>query len=510
MHISLCILTLCLSYAITRAAIDPSNVLVLYNVDSAEGAQIADYYASVYPDVQVLGLTGVSTAEEIDQDHYLNVIRPQVLAALDATTEVIVTTKGLPLRINNTTANPGTYPGYRGAAHGISIPNDWWKRYSSLESELTRIDTITSKEMMGDQSYLLSPPVFPYATDHHAANPYYNRRVAFDRSDAANEGIRLTARLDGFTVADVVAAIDRAQQAYIVPAQQVVILDDDPTAPAASADHMPQLANIVLPSHGQSVVYDQTTDDILSASKPVIGYVSHGIYGAGSGFVDAMDFVIAAGAVFQTWESYNAYSFVLGQNRAGQSLIAEWLAIGGTAGLGQVEEPTASASMVTNENVFYDMLLDGYSFVEAAWSATLQLSFVNTVVGDPLMTFRPWVSGDFDLDGGVDADDLNILLANWQQSVGSAGMTEGDPDFDGLVDQDDLNVLLSTGAIPGTVIDVLYLLNNPPAALDATYNTPVHNPPAPVPGTFALWVVSVPLICRRERTAAYCANQSLS
>ena len=491
-------LTVCLPVSAAYAAIDPADVLVLYNVDSPDGIQIAEYYATVYPDVQLLGLTGVSTAEEIDQNHYLSVIRPQVVAGLNDSTQVIVTTKGLPLRINNSTTNPGTYDGYRGASLSLNIPNDWWKPYSSLESELTRIDSISTQEQMGDQSYLLSPPAFAFATDHHAANPYYNRRVAFDRSDTANEGIRLSARLDGFTAADVIAAIDRAQQAYLVPAQQYVVVDDDPTAPAALADRMSQLAGTVLPSHGQAMVYDQTTDAILDAAKPVIGYVSHGSYDAGSGFIDLMDFDIAPGAVFHTWESFNAYSFVSGNNRWGQSLVAEWLANGGTAALGHVEEPTASASAVANENIFFDMLLNGYSLVEAAWASTLQLSFVNTVVGDPLMTLRPWVAGDFDLDGAIDADDLNILLANWQQSVGSLGMTRGDPDFDGLVDQDDLNVLLSTGAIAGTVIDVLYRLDNP-ASVDATSFNLAIKESAPAPGTFTLLCLGTMLIFRRER-----------
>jgi uncharacterized protein (TIGR03790 family) len=468
--------------ATAQAAINPADVLVLYNVDSPDGIQIANYYAQVHPGVQLLGLNGVSTAEEIDQNQYLNTIRPQVLAALNASTQVIVTTKGLPLRINNSTTNPGTYPGYRGESLNLSIPNGWWQTYSSLESELTRIDSISTQEQMGDQSYLLSPPAFPFATDHHAANPYYNRRTAFDRADPLNEGMRLSARLDGFTAADVIASIDRAQQAYIVPTQQLIIVDDDPNAPAAAVDRMPQLANNVLTPMNQAMVFDQTTANILDAAKPILGYVSHGSHAAGTGFVSQMQFDIAPGAVFHTWESFNANSFVQGNNRAGQSLIAEWIAKGGTAALGHVEEPTASAASVANEDILFDMLLNGYSLVEAAWAATLQLSFVNTVVGDPLMTLRPWVPGDSDLDGAVDIDDLNILLTNWQQSVGSAGMTSGDPDFDGFVDQDDLNTILAADPGQGTVLDVLYALNNPPAALslvglassqtDATVPTP--------------------------------------
>ncbi len=145
-----------------RAAVDPSSVVVLYNANSPDGIEIANYYAQVHPGARLHGLNNVSTSEQVTQDHYLNVIRPQVLAGIDDSTELIVTTKGLPLRILNTTPNPGTYPGWRGERYNMSIPNDWWKPYSSLESELTRIDRIDSPELMGDQSFLLSPSAFPF------------------------------------------------------------------------------------------------------------------------------------------------------------------------------------------------------------------------------------------------------------------------------------------------------------------------------------------------------------
>ncbi len=453
--------------------------------------------------MQLLGLNGVSTAEEVDQNHYLNIIRPQVLAGLTASTQVIVTTKGLPLRINNSTPNPGTYDGWRGDLVPappfvpFSLQNTWWKQYSSLESELTRVDLIDSAEMMGDQTTFLGP-AFGFATEHHAANPYFNRRTAFDRSDPLNEGIRLSARLDGFTAADVIASIDRAQQAFIVPAQQLVIVDDDPNVPAAGVDRMPQLANNVLTPMGQAMVFDQTTANILDAAKPIIGFVSHGSHAAGAGFIDQMQFDIAPGAVFHTWESFNANSFVQGNNRAGQSLIAEWLAKGGTGALGHVEEPTASSTAVANEDILFDMLLNGFSLVEAAWSATFQLSFVNTVVGDPLMTLRPWVPGDFDLDGSVDVDDLNILLANWQQSVANAGMTTGDPTFDGLVNQDDLNIVLAADPGPGVVFDVLYNLNQPLGNLIVGTPSSQANAAVPEPVSLAPWCLAG-WVCMRRR-----------
>lgn len=447
------------------AAIDPSSVVVLYNDSQQDSIDIANYYAQVHPGVRLLGLSNVSTAEQVTQDHYLDVIRPQVLAGIDDNTAVIVTTKGLPLRIVNTTSNPGTYPGWRGDNYGMKIPNDWWKPYSSLESELTRIDRIGTSEQMGDQSFLLSPSAFPFDTYHHAANPYYGRGIAFDRTDPVNEGIRLTARLDGFTVPDVLASIDRAQQSYLVPNSQYVVVDDDPDAPGTRADLMLRLVQDVLVPAGQGHVFDAGTQNITTAPGNVIGYVSHGSFAAGTGYIDAQDFDLSPGAVFHTWESFNAYSFQEGANLHGQGLAGEWLAKGGTAALGHVQEPKATKTSVANEDILFDMLLQGYTLAEAAWSATAQLSFVNTVIGDPLMTLRQWVPGDTNLDGIVDIIDLNAVLSNWDTQTQAFNIKDGDLSGDGFVGMNDLNAVLANWySVSSTLIGGVNTLPDPGGA----------------------------------------------
>src|SRR4051812_33131270 len=115
-------------------ALDAKGVLVLYNNASAEGRDIAQYYSLVHPGVRLLGLDNVPTSEEITVGTYLQIIRPQVRAALDDSVDVIVTTKGLPLRLYNpvTPASfPYTYTDSSGQQHTV-FP-DSYKRYSSLE-----------------------------------------------------------------------------------------------------------------------------------------------------------------------------------------------------------------------------------------------------------------------------------------------------------------------------------------------------------------------------------------
>lgn len=366
------------------------HVLVLYNTASAAGIQIANYYAEVHPGVHLLGINGVDpTNETVTADFYLSTIRPQVLASLTSSIDVIVTTNGLPLRIAVTEPAVSSYVDPYGMARIVFQ----WRPYSSLESELTRVDFVSSWQMMGDQTY--------YMPNHYDLNPYYLASSSFDH---ATLGTRLTARLDGYTVADVLASIDRAQQAFVGPnnysdGPTYFLVDNDPSK--SYGGYMAKLVNDVLNPAGLPVVYDNTSAFVGSAPGPIIGYDSHGVHQASTPanyLLTGLTAALANGAVFESWESFNAYSFDPNSTvHINQGQVGQWLQIGGTAAVGHVEEPTASSSTVTNEDQMFRMLLAGYTFAESAWSANKQLSFVNTVVGDPLMTWQRLTSGSNEL-----------------------------------------------------------------------------------------------------------------
>ncbi len=399
------------------SAMEPENVLVIYNQASQDGASIADYYRQAHPGVRTVGidLGSSSVGEEIMAGDYLDVIRPQVLSALDDSIDCIVTTKGMPLRVKN----PGA----------SSV-------YSSLESELTRIDSIASTDQMGNQNWFL--PDY-WGGNQLARNPYHQQTDAFSYQQY---GIRLTSRLDGFTVEDVTASIDRARKAFLGRPQLMAVLDDDPDAPGGSADRMIQLAE-GLDLRGFDNTYDGTCEFVRACCGEALAYVSHGSYGCGPGYLDeeaGIEFELAPGAMFHSLESFNAYSFEEGGNQYGQGLIAEWIQRGGTVGLGHVEEPGATPSNITDESQAFQMLLDGYTWAEAAWASTLQLSYVNTVVGDPLMQMVDILPGDINLDGRVSAGDLGIFAANWGTQEG-ATWYEGDLNGDGRVSSGDLGML---------------------------------------------------------------------
>ncbi len=229
---------------------------------------------------------------------------------------------------------------------------------------------------------------------------------------------------------------------------------------------MESLVNNVLVPRSVPHIYDQTDAFVRDANGPVLGYVSHGIYGGAPG-----DYILnsatglrispAKGGIFHTYESYNAYTFdpsAVGQMPVRQGLVAEWLRLGGAAGVGNVQEPGVGDMNITREDRMIQMLLDGYTWAEAAWRATPQLSYVNTVVGDPLMRFTQWVQGDSDLDGDVDLFDISAVKAAYGKRTGDPGYNiMADMNFNGVVDFWDLSFVKShyTGAIPhapGTVV----------------------------------------------------------
>ncbi len=467
-----------------HAGIGESNVLVLYNADDGPdgaGFQIAKHYQQVHPGAHLLGIHGVNSyfsgvdTQAITAAQYLDSgdgtpgsggIRRQILdgiAGIESSIDVLVTTKGLPLKID-AGVQPADYDTYR------------WRRFSSLESELTRIDSIDSSVKMGDQYCLYG---FPQYDQTLPSNPYYLTNGQFVRagSDPVHADIRLTSRLDGHSVETVIASIDRAQRAFLapLPGGPMVVADDDPSASIDQIEDYwagpgPGLLNVLNTWQGAAeqrlaealgqpgyqfatsfAQHNNTAEAITTAPGQVIGYVSHGVHGSGleSGYTRGqLQFQLANGAVFQSHESYNAFSFDASHTQS-QGLISEWLEMGGTAGLGHVAEPYNGPDNVTNEDLLYQMLLpsplgapasSGLTFVEAAWNATRQLSYVNTVVGDPLMRFYLALPGDINLDGTVDDKDVAILQANWLQP---GAFPQGDLNGDLVVNELDLEIVQS-------------------------------------------------------------------
>ena len=81
-----------------------------------------------------------------------------------------------------------------------------------------------------------------------------------------------------------------------------------------------------------------------------------------------------------------------------------------------------------------------------------------------MMTPDP-IAGDLDGDGFVGLDDLDIVLAFWNQNVTPGELLSGDPSGDGFVGLNDLDIILSNwnAGTPATASELLGIVPEPGA-----------------------------------------------
>lgn len=275
--------------------------------------------------------------------------------------------------------------------------------------------------------------------------------------------IYLVCRLDGHTVADVVASLNRAQNLVVPMNTANVLLDKDgvlysgvqldnggPTEINAGADYdlaqtyavndrrliatnlrLNAAAGITEFLVGPNLAYSGYNKII---SSPVIFLASLGANHSGHTLASAattyaQSFNLLPGAVFNTIESYNGRAFGgLGQNPfAAQQQAADFLAdqtapnrIGGTFAIGSVWEPI-NWTVADNQQLLRHFILGNLSWAEAAYASLPCLSWQQIVLGDPLARVKR-DREDITADGAINIDDLYA----WRQTpvnlnnVGSA------------------------------------------------------------------------------------------
>lgn len=152
--------------------------------------------------------------------------------------------------------------------------------------------------------------------------------------------------------------------------------------------------------------------------------------GAGTSANDtyAASFNYAPGAIFNTLESFNARAFGPLDTRFNQEQVADFIAAGGTFGIGHCWEPLALGASRAHPLVA-NFILGRLSWAEAAYTALPSLSWQFIVVGDPLARAR-LSSDDINGDGRFDIEDLYA----WNQNP-------TDLNRDGVADGDDLALL---------------------------------------------------------------------
>jgi uncharacterized protein (TIGR03790 family) len=329
------------------------DVLVVINLDSSESQEIGEYFAA-QRDIPLENLVYINatTSEEINDIEFQN-IRAQIenhLKTNDLVKKInyIVTTKGVPLKIKR--------------------EEEWEKKKSaSVDSELTLMLSKNSK-YIGEASNFHSP--YFYVNSHFSKAKY---------------DMYLVTRLDGYTVAEVRALIDRSKNP-VLSASAKFVLDQDPTW-SLNLNNIMDLAKQDLQARGFSVVLD-STESFLTNQQDVIGYASWGSndrHATSSSEHAKPKNTWAPGAIAETYVSTSGRTF----NKPvvyGQSVVADLIEEGVTGAKGYVYEPYANA--MANVSVLFDRYTKGYNLAESFYTASPFLSWMDVVIGDPKMVLK--------------------------------------------------------------------------------------------------------------------------
>ncbi len=338
----------------------PENVLVVVNDASALSRDIGQYYqkARSIPAANMCRVT-TDTAETIQRETYEK-LEKAVVRCLTPAILYIVTTQGMPLRIQPRSG--GSTPQSDG---------------SSVDSELT----LLYAKRNGQQ--FAAPGMVP--------NPFFRQRDTPFQHRAFP--IYLVTRLAGYGLPEIEAMIDRGLQARNRGRAVIDLVDESDRA----GNDWLRTAALLLP--GDRCVIDETTR-VLSGVRDVIAYAAWGSNDKSRrerflrmqwlpGAI-ATEFVSTNARTFArppanwnlgTWADQRSYYF-----GSPQSMTADYLLEGASGATGHVDEPFLN--QCPRPEQMLPAYLSGRTFAEAAYLAIPALSWMNVVIGDPLMRLR--------------------------------------------------------------------------------------------------------------------------
>ena len=345
-----------------------ANVLVVSNNAVPGSDRIAERYVErrSVPKDQWVRLDTVQTDEISRQDFERSIQAPLAawLGSHQAHDRIlyIVLTRGVPLRIAGTVLRSGTI--------------------ASVDSELTLLYRRMTGAFVGPNGSVENPFFLGTRAPSGAA-----------RFSHAAQDIFLVTRLDGFTVEDALALIDRAAtpaSAGRVLLDQRAGLDDAPNKWLAAAAKALQDAGF-----GDRVTLEGTSR-VVDHEKQVLGYYSWGSNDPAQ-TSRRLDMEFVPGAIAGMFLSSDARTFKEppptwkpGTFQGGpmfyagstQSLTGDLIRAGVTGVAGQVAEPYLDSSI--RPDILFPAYFAGFNLAEAFYMAMPALSWQTVIVGDPL------------------------------------------------------------------------------------------------------------------------------
>ena len=386
----------------------PANVLVVVNDTSEASRRVGDYYTQkrAIPPANVVHLKAPIT-ETISRAEFAAALEAPIVNALSKRSLqdrifYIVLTKGVPLRIAGTPGRSGTR--------------------ASVDSELT----LLYRKMTG---------VF-VGVDGPVANPYYagDRPEDHPLFSHAAQDIYLVTRLDGFTVDDAIALVDRSLAA--TGASGAIVLDQRGGAVGQGNEWLATAAARLRGMNLGARVFLETTDTRAGTDVPRLGYFSWGSIDSRQTSRTAAG-PFAPGALASMFLSTDARTMVeppaqwkpgaTGSNYAGssQSLTGDLLRAGATGAAGNVAEPYLDGAV--RPDILFPAYVSGLNLAEAFYRAIPSLSWQTVVLGDPLCApFRTSSVPAAELDPTLDPEtDLPRQFSERRLRTTEAGSTPG-------------------------------------------------------------------------------------
>ena len=370
--------------------------VVVCNGNDPLSVELADYYAKRrgIPRDRIVTLT-CAPGEDISRQDYDDNIAAPLRAAFDshkwwersqdrpgvepsstvtaARIRFLVIMRGLPLRITPTSGYPGDF------CHQPSPIKD--QNAACVDSELA---------VLG---------LFTHSISGIVSNPNFR---SFDRYNENHQpGVLFTGRLDAPTGTMVKRMIDDSIMVEKTGLWGRAYVDARGMAPnsgplAEGDEWMMKIASEIAPMVLPTVLNTKESqfppDFPLTDAALYFGWYSE--QPAGPFTQETMHF--RPGAVACHIHSFSATSL----HDPTRWWVAPLVSHGADAVLGNVFEPYLT--LTTHLDIFAQRIADGYTFAESAWMGTPGLSWMNTVVGDPL--YRPgkvWKDLQFAIDANA-------------------------------------------------------------------------------------------------------------
>jgi len=368
-----------------RRTREADATLVLFNTRDPESRALAEYYAERrrVPAEQVVGLD-CPLEEEISRQQYIDTIEQPLRSLFDRKEwwslrtgfedqrevsenriRFVVLMRGIPLKIKTTIQPPAPdkpAPPRPNAGDPIRSHDE-----AAVDSELSILGAFRDD---------------PFGIIN---NPYF-RRFTPILDSSVSVGLLLVARLDAPTADTVRRMIDDTLLAERVVLYGWAYIDrrSIPESGYREGDDWLQNAAAECWNHGIPVILDNNP-----AVFPAGFLVNHAAlyYGwyewAAGGAMASPEFI--PGAIAVHIQSFSAATI----RDPNGHWAAPLLVRGAAATLGNVYEPYLD--LTPHLDIFNERLLQGFTFAESAYMSLKVLSWMTTVIGDPL--YRPFASG---------------------------------------------------------------------------------------------------------------------